>query len=106
MWRRFMPPSTAPATPSTATSSCIESGAFSRLSATAVDSISMWLISSVPVSSSMSRYLTGPRQFQDWKRYCRQTRISPSMPPIACCNALAKIGFGRSTSTLYWSCLS
>jgi hypothetical protein len=103
MWRRFIPPITAPTMPSFAASSCRESGAPSRFSATAVASISMWPISSVPVLMSMSRYFFGPRLPQPWKRYCIITRISPSTPPIACCRARAKMGFGRSTRTGYCS---
>ena len=88
-------------------SSCSVAGAFSRFSATAVASISMWPISSVAVLSSMSRYLVvGPRAPQPWKKYCMQTRISPSMPPIACCSMRAKIGSGLSTFTGYWRRLS
>lgn len=86
--------------------SCIVAGAFSRFRATAVESISMWLISSVAVLSNTSRYLAGPRAPQAWKKYCRQTRISPSTPPIACCSWRAKIGSGFSTLTGYCSRLS
>ena len=67
----------------------------------AVAYISTWPISSVPVSSSMSRYLAAPREFQAWNRYCIMTRISPSMPPNACCSILAYTGLGLSTRTLY-----
>ena len=33
-----------------------------------VQSISTWPISSVPMSMIMSRYFSGPRQFQPWNR--------------------------------------
>ena len=67
----------------------------------AVQSISMWAISSVPVSSSMCLYLSGPREPKDWNMYCMHTRISPSTPPSACWSILAKNGLGESTRTGY-----
>ncbi len=60
---------------------------------------SMWEISSVAVLRSMSRYLAGPREPQAWKKYCMQTRISPSTPPMACWSMRAKMGLGFSTRT-------
>ena len=55
----------------------------------------MWESSSVAVCISMSRYLGFPRAPIAWKKYCMATRISPSIPPIACWRCLAKIGSGR-----------
>jgi hypothetical protein len=82
-------------------------GAVSRLSATAVASISMWPISSVAVCISMSRYFgVGPRPPQDWNMYWMQTRISSSTPPIACCSIRANSGSGFPTRTGYSRCLS
>lgn len=56
------PPMTA-ATPGLACKvvSCMVAGAFSKFSATAVASNSMWLISSVAVFSRTSPYFAGPR---------------------------------------------
>ncbi len=67
----------------------------------------MWPISSVAVCISMSRYFgVGPREPQAWKKYCMQTRISPSTPPMACWSMRAKIGSGVSTLTGYCRRLS
>ena len=90
MWRGFSPPITAPTMASAAPASCTLVGAVSRFIATAVANISIWPISSVAVLSSMSRYLVvGARLPHAWKKYCIQTRISPSIPPIACCSMRA-----------------
>jgi hypothetical protein len=45
--------------------------------------------------------LRRPRLLHAWKKYCKQARISPTMPPIACCGILAKRGLGSSTRTGY-----
>src|SRR5215216_4166039 len=64
------PPRTAPTTPPSPSSAAFSAstGEVSKSLATMVASISTWPISSVAVSSSMSRYLAGPRQFHPWKR--------------------------------------
>ena len=61
---------------------------------------STWLISSVPIPWSRSRYgfPFGPRKLMLWNRYCIIVRISPNWPPSPSCRALAAAGSGSSAS--------
>src|SRR4051794_22330523 len=53
----------------------------------------------------MSLYRAGPRKLHAWNKYWFITRISPSMPPIACWSIFANNGLGLSTRTVYASCV-
>src|SRR6478735_133827 len=61
---------------------------------------STWLISSVPMPWSRSRYglALGPRKLMLWNRYCIIVRISPNWPPSPSCRALAAAGSGSSAA--------